>query len=83
MSELQLSKTIPARRKTVRFLWIKKDWMQFCKFKEARTNMKSKIIYEKCFWCRKPFTDDAMLNLAAPEKGRNCVLCSSCADECG
>ena len=75
-----LSKIVPARRKTIQFNWIQKDWMVMSpKYREMRARCAAPM--DKCFWCGYKILDGEAFSLACPEKGGNKVLCNSCADE--
>jgi hypothetical protein len=75
---MQLSRDVPKHTRTERFTWVKTDFMLFGTFKAARKRMSLKE-YTACYWCRAPFSDDHMLALAQPEKGKNRLLCQDCA----
>jgi hypothetical protein len=75
-----LSKVVPAHRKTMKFNWIHREFQLFGNFKAARTRM-GLSIYDKCFWCKKPFADADMMALAQPTTGKNRVLCQGCAEK--
>ena len=76
---MKLTKMIPARRKTIEFEWLKKD---FCTFGEdwrrARKAMKDSL--DKCFWCKSDFKDGDIIALGGCKIG-NKVLCQKCAYE--
>ncbi|MBW2094185.1 MAG: hypothetical protein JRI80_04785 [Deltaproteobacteria bacterium] len=77
---MKLSKYIPGRTKTIQFNWCKKDWMEMTqKYRDIRAKIKRPK--DKCFWCGHAFLDGEMMALAQPKKGRNELLCPSCADE--
>lgn len=75
-----LTRIVPAHRKTVGFNWCKPDWMTFGVYRAARERAKM-TIQVACFWCSARFKDEDMLALAQPEKGKNTLLCQSCAAE--
>ncbi|KPK42092.1 MAG: hypothetical protein AMJ65_08200 [Phycisphaerae bacterium SG8_4] len=77
---LQLSKQIPAHRKTEKFRWCKQDFMLYGKFRKARERYRM-LCVKQCYWCRRDFQDDDMMALAAPMKGKNRLLCQGCAKE--
>lgn len=75
-----LSRVVPRHTLRVRFQWCKREFMEFGVFKEARARMKTPILQDgKCYWCHRPFKDDDMMALAAPESGTNKLLCQECA----
>lgn len=77
---MKLSKSIPARTKTVQFNWCKKDWMEINqRYRAGRANMRDPM--NSCYWCGYKFRDGEMLALAQPLKAPNKVLCGKCADE--
>jgi hypothetical protein len=75
-----LSKIIPKRRKTVKFLWCQKDWMDWAKLNFYRDKQRLST-YEKCQWCNYKFESGDSVSLAAPDRGKNMVICKWCADE--
>jgi len=78
---MQLTKRIPARTKTVKFKWCKKDFMEMSdKYRQIRAKT-GRAAMDKCFWCGHVFANGEMMALAQPEKGANKVLCQNCADE--
>jgi len=77
---MKLIKTIPARVKTVNFLWCKKDCMKMNQgFRDARKKMKRKMT--SCWWCNHKFVDGEMMALACAEGSGNKMLCQKCADK--
>lgn len=79
MTELSLTKEIPARRVTQKFLWIKPNFMKYGVYRKAREGMKMSI-KKVCWWCRKKFTDEDSLSLACrADGGRNVLICGGCA----
>lgn len=85
---MKLSKTIPARTKTVKFAWVYKNFAQATeKYLMFRNNLmgKGSGTMTRCDWCRKPFKLDEWFALASPLIGqegpkRNWSLCHACAD---
>lgn len=75
--DLALSRVVPRHKRTERFRWVKRDFMQFGVFKAARQRMGLRE-YDKCWWCKTPFAEADMMGLAQPEKGANRLLCQSC-----
>ena len=77
---MQLSRGVPARTKTVKFCWCRKDFMEMSQtFRDIRG--KSRNPMDKCFWCQHAFVDGEIMALAAREKASNVTLCQACADE--
>lgn len=80
--DLSLSKVVPRHVRTEKFRWVKRDFMQFGVFKEARLRTRRSLgAFDKCWWCKKPFEDADMMALAQPEKGANRTLCQPCAGQ--
>lgn len=78
----RLSRRIPARIETVRFRWIKREFLPHDeRFIAAREHILKgrKDPMGHCFWCRRDFKDGEMMALAAREKGANVTLCQECA----
>ena len=74
-----LTKRIPARTKTVNFLWIKREFTEMSqRFREIRKKCHSKM--DACWWCGHKFEDGEMMALAAVSGKLNKILCGSCAD---
>jgi hypothetical protein len=71
---LTLSKRIPARTKTVKFTWVKRDFMPWSTFSKTRQTPNS------CWWCHHSFEGDEMLALAGRFRKTNVLICQSCAD---
>ena len=88
---MQLSKIIPARKKTVKFTWAYKNFMQATeKYLSIRNGLHQsrKGTMTSCDWCKKKFTKDEWFALAQPmpkQEGpkRNWSLCHRCADSMG
>jgi len=77
---MKLSKRIPARTKTVKINWCKKDFLEMNqKFRDVRANFEQPM--DDCFWCGHKFIDGEMMSLAQLVGRRNEMLCQSCADE--
>jgi len=77
---VELSRTIPAHRKAIKFNWCKKDFMEMSpRYRRIRSTLRDPM--DACFWCKHKFIDGEMMALAQPEKGTNKVLCQACADE--
>ncbi len=79
MSAGTLSRMIPARRKTVEFLWIKRDFMEMSQhYRDVRKRMKRPMDF--CWWCKYKFEDGDMMGLAAISGKGNKLLCGLCVD---
>ena len=78
--DLNLSKTIPAHRLTVKARWCRKD---FCEMGPKWRHIRGKNDpMNKCYWCKKPHNDGDMMALANfIGNAGNRTLCQSCADE--
>ena len=82
VSNLRLSKTVPAHKVTKNFRWIKRDFMLYKTYREARTRLGMRIKpFDKCMWCKTRFEDEDMMALASVEKSGNKALCQTCAAE--
>jgi len=85
---MKLTKIIPARRKTVRFKWAYKNFLQCTeKYIRIRKSSGGKSGFS-CDWCKKKFEIDEWFALAQPmpkQEGpkRNWTLCHTCADSMG
>lgn len=75
-----LTKAVPARQEKVNFLWIRRDFLLYGEFKQAREKIGMKV-QKGCWWCRDSFSDNDMLALACAEKKGNKIICQSCADK--
>jgi hypothetical protein len=75
----KLSKRIPARTKTLEFLWITPAFMKMCE--EYRAVRPKDRPMDSCFWCKHKFENGEQMGLAARYKKGNVVLCVTCADE--
>lgn len=76
----RLTKHVPAHNVTVRFDWVKIDWMCFDqRYRDARARMRKPL--DSCYWCRRKFNDGEMMSLVSPPngKGGNKLLCPDCA----
>lgn len=83
MASMMLSRIIRdrARRRTIRFIWCARDFMEMCPiYREARKKY-TKSSFDSCAWCNHVFRDGEMMSLAQPIKGKNKLLCRTCADE--
>jgi hypothetical protein len=75
---MHLTKTIPEKKKTIRFRWCREELMEMSpSFRQARAAMLAPLNF--CFWCNRKFEDGDPIALAQPEQGGNKVLCSDCA----
>jgi hypothetical protein len=76
---MKLSKHIPRHVKSMKFTWVKRDFLVYGEsFREARNGMKD---IRSCFWCKKEFDDGEMMALAGREHGVNVLLCHKCVDK--
>ena len=74
----RLSRRVPARTKTETFTWIRRPFLEMSqKYRDVRKRLNP---MDSCFWCRHKFEDGETMNLAGRPKGRNVVLCDTCAD---
>jgi hypothetical protein len=77
---MHLSREIPRRTKTVRFNWIRKDFLEMTpRYRRIRSPMSYKG--DCCYWCRHRFEDGEKMALGNIVKGPNRVLCHDCADK--
>lgn len=77
---MRLSKVIPERRKTVNFLWCKKDFMKNGVY-NAHRKSGGMTTTDRCWWCNYKFLENDMMALASPEKQSNQLICQNCAKE--
>ena len=78
---MQLSRMVPARRKTLKLTWIREGFSEMSpRWREIRKETKRGNV-DTCFWCRYKFEDGDRLNLAGRERGLNVILCDNCARE--
>ena len=74
----ELTKRVPAHNRTVRFRWVKQEFVRIGpSYRAIRARFRNPM--DMCFWCKHQFEDGEMMALAAREKGANVVLCQSCA----
>ena len=77
---MQLSKIIPARRKTITADWCRLNFMAMSpEFRAIRDRSRHKM--QHCHWCQHPFVDGEMMALACFQENGNNVLCRKCAIE--
>lgn len=77
---MELSRNVPAHRHVEKFVWCKKDFLVMGEdYRKARARMSTPM--DTCYWCKHKFEDGEMMALACPEKGRNKILCQTCASE--
>ena len=77
---MRLTKRIPARTKTLRIRWLRKDFCQNTpRFRAIRGTAADPM--DACYWCKHKFDDGEMMALAAVEGGANKALCQQCAEE--
>lgn len=75
--KMKLTKIIPARKKTVYFLWCRKGFLVMGQgFRDARKRLKRKI--KACWWCNHKFEDGEMMAMACAEKHGNVIICQNC-----
>jgi hypothetical protein len=83
--KLELSKIIPARRKTIKFYWVQRH---FTKCSEKYLTLRKEYRRDSmtsCDWCKKPFEIGEWIAIANPVSGqegpkRNWALCQRCVD---
>lgn len=79
---MKLSKTMPARTKTIHFNWCKKNFTTMSqRYRDIRLRYRDGKGGFKCGWCRHEFKDGDLMGLAQPTRGKNMVLCQSCCKE--
>jgi len=77
---MQLSKRIPSRKKTITFLWLKKDFMiMSLNYRHVRAKLHSPM--DTCYWCGHAFIDGEMMALGALPGAGNKVFFQKCAKE--
>ena len=78
--ELYLSKIIPQRKKTVTFRGVRRNWMMFGTFKNARDRAGMKT-QKTCWWCRKKLAETDNMALCSPSipNTGNKLICDNCA----
>ena len=82
---MKLSKIIPARRKTVKFNWVYKNFTQFNEQYEGIRKRYGRGSMCRCDWCLRPFEHGEWFAIGQPlpkQEGpsRNWALCHTCAD---
>jgi hypothetical protein len=83
--ELELSKIIPAREKTIKFRWVQRHFTRCTeKYLKLRAEYGRDSMIS-CDWCKKPFEIGEWIALASPSLGqegpkRNWALCQKCVD---
>lgn len=81
MSNLQLSRVVPQHVHREQFEWLKRNFMTFGEFRGYRQRKHIALEpFDKCWWCKVPFTDTDIMHLAGRKKG-NRALCDHCADQ--
>ena len=79
---LELSRTIPAHKKTLRVKWCKRDFMKMSqRFRAMRAKAGDRVDLERCYWCKRKHLDGDMMALAYFSYIGNRTLCQKCADE--
>ena len=77
---MELRKRIPARTHVEKFNRCITDFMEMSQeYRDIRARFQNKM--DSCHWCKRKFVDGEMMALAQPTKGKNKVLCLSCAYE--
>jgi hypothetical protein len=76
---MKLSKRVPARTLTERYLSCQKFLVMSDTFRNTRARSSNPMT--KCHWCKKPFENGDQMWLAIPEQRANRALCSVCAAE--
>ena len=80
MSELVLSKRLPARTKTIVALWCKADFcVMDAEYRAIRAKHRKQ--FDTCFWCGHKIEDGEVIALACFVGHGNDVLCQPCAKE--
>jgi hypothetical protein len=76
---MYLSKIVPQHVHRQDFTWLKRD---FTVMSPGYRRIRAKVGggMEKCDWCGHEFADDEVMALAGRPKGRNWVLCQTCAE---
>src|SRR5688572_351494 len=77
---MQLSKVVPEHTYTVKFDWVRRGFMLFGTYRDARLKRDMKI-QSKCFWCKKQFLPQDLIAVASRLAKRNVLLCDHCAKE--
>ena len=71
-----LSRIVPAHRRTIKIVWLKRDFMQMsAKYRAARRRMTP---MDTCYWCRHTFINGEMMALANIKGKGNKVFCQPC-----
>lgn len=79
---MKLTRTIPVRKKTVEFIWIRKNFMIMGDmYRTARSTLRKPM--DSCWWCGHRFEDGEAFALGCIRGTGNKVLCHDCADEAG
>jgi hypothetical protein len=77
---VKLSKRIPSRVETIRFIWLQKNFHKATKrYKELRKKYTGKE--DICYWCKKHFEDDEMISLGSIIGKGNRTFCQKCISE--
>ena len=80
MTMCKLSRNVPAHRKTVKFTWIRHDFVEMNEqYREVRSRFRKPM--DSCFWCGHKIANGEMIALGHIERRGNVVLCQSCARE--
>ena len=73
---MKLTRSIPERTESFEVKWAAKFQIMGPEFRQARANFKNKM--DKCWWCRKRFSDGDQTVIVCIKNKRNKLLCESC-----
>jgi hypothetical protein len=77
---MEISKLIPARKKTLHARWCKADFLVMTpEYRAIRESMGGGMV--SCYWCKHKFEYGEMMALACFEEAGNKTLCQKCAAE--
>ncbi len=76
----KLSRKNPSHTKTIEFNWVKKDFMNFKDFDDARERMGLRR-FKKCFWCGHGFLPEDMMAIGEIIGNGNKFLCQECVKD--
>ena len=79
-NKMELTRTIPARTRTLSAKWCKLDGIKMSKkFRSARKDTYADV--NSCHWCKRPHLDGEMMAIASFVRVGNRTLCQKCAAE--
>jgi hypothetical protein len=79
MSEFTLTKKITARTKTIKFHWIKKDFLVIDeRYRMIRSRTSNPM--DTCHWCGYKFENGEMMALGSIVGSGNKVFCQKCVE---